>query len=190
MKDKSEQINELLSALTKFQASDPRIENSKKAYNYKYAPLEKVIEVVRPLLEEQGLGFQQYVELSDDSKRVFVTTILFHESGQFIEYEPLGLPVDYNNKSVNAPQAVGISITYARRYALSSVLGINSEDDTDGKAPSRGNSKEQKPIDELRKLYKSSQEAKKKLDKVMKDEGNLAELTAARQMALVEELSA
>jgi len=200
MKNKSENINELLSALTKFQGMEPRIENTKKAHKYKYAPLEIVINTIRPMLGEHGLGFQQYVILSDDEKKVYISTIIFHESGQYIEYEPIAIPIDYDQKSVNASQAVGVAITYARRYALSAILGINSEDDTDGKAPGDNgkpgkkpnkkpkNKQPKTPLDKLRNYYKADPKVRARLDEVIEQEGNLQQLPLARQMSLLEKI--
>ena len=56
-----------------------------------------------------------------------VGTMVMHESGEWIEYDPICLkPVK------NDPQAVGSTITYAKRYALSAIFGITSDNDDDG----------------------------------------------------------
>ena len=56
-------------------------------------------------------------------------TLLLHESGEWIETEPLQMKLEKNT-----PQGVGSAVTYGRRYQISSVLGLASEEDDDGEA--------------------------------------------------------
>ena len=145
MKSMSGEIKELLAAMVKLQAADPRPKNTETAkmrqYSYNYSPLSEIIASVRPLMRDYGLGFCQQAVIDDDFKSVSISTMIFHESGQFIEFEPVKIIIDYENKSVNPAQAAGIAMTYGRRYSLTAALGISSEDDTDGKAPGELNNK-------------------------------------------------
>ena len=61
--------------------------------------------------------------------------MLLHESGEFIEYPPATTKPDKNT-----PQGVGSALTYMRRYSLSAVFGITSDQDDDGNEAS-GNTK-------------------------------------------------
>jgi ERF superfamily len=79
---------------------------------------------------------------------IIVTTMLIHESGEFLESEPLILPAHQarrgGGKEFNA-QGAGSAITYARRYSLSAMLGIASESDDDGNGASqKGNNRQGK----------------------------------------------
>lgn len=133
--NKSEDIKELASALSKFQAEvkNPqnsetvKVDTSKGSYKYKYAPLDEILSLVRPLLGKNGLSVVQ--PASSDGAEVTVVTLLLHSSGQWMEFEPLKLKADRNTA-----QGIGSAITYGRRYALSGILGISSEDDDDGQA--------------------------------------------------------
>lgn len=127
--NKSESIKNIAVALSKFQSE---VENPKNTadnpfYKSKYAPLQDVLKQVRPLLTKYGLSIIQ--SPSGDGEHISVNTLLLHESGEWIEFEPLVLKAEKIT-----PQGAGIAITYGRRYSLSSVLGISSEDDDDGNA--------------------------------------------------------
>lgn len=125
--NKSESIKNLAIALSKFQGEvkNPGNTSVNPFFNSKYAPLETVLNTVKPVLAKYGLSVIQAPSTEDNN--IVVTTILLHESGEFIESNPIKLKMD----KITA-QGAGSSITYARRYALSSILGIASEDDDDG----------------------------------------------------------
>jgi hypothetical protein len=124
---KSESIAELAKALASFQAEvkNPPNTADNPFYKSKYAPLQDVLNVVRPLLSKHGLSILQIP--SSDGETVSVTTLLMHSSGEWIQTDPLVLKTDKPTA-----QGAGSAITYARRYSLSAVLGISSEDDDDG----------------------------------------------------------
>lgn len=131
----SESIDKITKALAEFQANVEHPQKDTEGYGYMYAPLENVINTVKPTLEDQGLAVTQ--STVSEGEKVGVTTVLWHESGQYIEFDQLTLPRDDGQQRSGA-QAAGSSITYARRYALSAALGIASEEDTDA-APKRDN---------------------------------------------------
>jgi hypothetical protein len=122
--NKSESIKNIGLALCKFQSSIGKV--SKEANNpffkSKYASLANILDTIQKPLSECGLAFAQ---LPDDDA---LTTILIHsESGEWIE-SSYKMPVAKQND----PQAMGSAITYARRYALGAILGLNIDDDDDG----------------------------------------------------------
>jgi len=93
-------------------------------FKSKYAPLDAIVEATRPVLAKHGLAIQQQPLFMDGTAGV-ETTIL-HKSGHSTTTTLL-LPL-----KDQSPQGVGSAITYARRYALASVLGLATEDDDDG----------------------------------------------------------
>lgn len=119
---KSEQINELAAALAKAKAAFKDIKRTAQNPFYKsvYAPLENIIAATDPALSAQGLSVTQLPEAEG------LTTMLLHTSGQFISSLYPIRPVK------DDPQGMGSAITYARRYALSAILGVASEVDDDG----------------------------------------------------------
>ena len=72
---------------------------------------------------------------------VGVTTLLMHESGEWIE-SAVTLPV-VDQK--NIAQEAGKTITYLRRYSLASLLNLYSDEDTDGNEPVKRQTPPQKP---------------------------------------------
>lgn len=103
----------------------------------KYANLEDTLaEYVRPILTKHGMSVFQSLK-TDEQGRVGVCTVLFHESGEFIEGDyvfcDIIIPVSNQGKKVlTEGQATGVCITYLRRYSLNAALGINGDKDTDG----------------------------------------------------------
>lgn len=151
---RSEQINEIAAALSKAQKSFESAERghvakvmSKKgegsSYSFNYADLAAYLDVCRGPLSENGLSFIQ--EPTCDGNKVSVTTLLMHQSGQWIESDPLVLTLTGETLT---PQVIGSGITYARRYSLSAITGMASEQDDDGNAAS-GNQAATTPREKL-----------------------------------------
>lgn len=123
--EKSESIGNLAKALVEFHRKVTPV--TKEAVNpffkSKYASLSNIIDTIKPTLTECGLTLMQF-PIGEDG----LHSILVHaESGEYIGayYE---MPVAKKDD----PQALGSSITYARRYSLQSILMINVEEDDDG----------------------------------------------------------
>lgn len=125
--NKSESIKELATALAKFQGEvkNPTNTATNPFFKSKYAPLNDVLNLVRPILSKNGLSVVQAP--SGDGNNIIVTTTLLHSSGEYIEFPDLILKADKATA-----QGAGSAITYGRRYAISAILGISSEDDDDG----------------------------------------------------------
>ena len=124
--NKSESIAELAKALAAFQGDvkQPLKDKANPFFKSKYVPLENVVEAVTETASKHGLSFIQY-PLNQDNK-VGIITILMHESGQWIETEPI-----FATPAKQDPQGVGSTITYLKRYSLSAVFGITSDEDDD-----------------------------------------------------------
>jgi hypothetical protein len=122
----SESIANLAKALSAFQGEIKNPANTavNPFFKSKYAPLADVINSIRPALSKHGLSILQSSESEGDT--VSVTTLLMHASGEWIESDRLALKPDKLT-----PQGAGAVITYARRYSLSALLNISSEDDDD-----------------------------------------------------------
>ena len=131
MEYQSNEIGELAKALAAAQAElEPAAKNaSNPLLKNKYADLASCYEACRKVLPKQGLAVSQ-ICLPCDKGMVRVKTILMHTSGQWIASE-YTLEAQ-GNKGVNAAQAAGSAITYARRYGLSAIVGLVADDDDDG----------------------------------------------------------
>jgi len=126
--NKSEDIKEIAKALVKFQSEVQKVSKSATNPFFKssYAPLSEILEAIREPLAKNKLSFVQFPE-GDYG----LTTLLMHESGQWIESTYFMQPTKHS------PQDAGSVITYQRRYALGAVLGLNIDEDDDGNKASK-----------------------------------------------------
>lgn len=122
----SESIKNISEALRKFQGAVGPVAKSavNPFFKSKYAPLEAIIEHTQEHLVREGLSYSQFPDGEG------LTTILMHDRGEWMKAT---MKVHMGAK----PQDQGSAITYARRYALSAVLGLATEDDDDGNAASQ-----------------------------------------------------
>ncbi len=119
-------MKNLFKQLASFQQEVPVILKDTQGYGYKYADLPQIFTVINPLLKKYDLGFTQLIEGTS------IKTILFHtESGEKLE-SLTEIPQGVSLKGMNDFQVLGSAITYIRRYALSSILGLVTDKDTDG----------------------------------------------------------
>lgn len=95
-------------------------------YKSKYASLSSVMEAIKTPLAKNGLSFIQCVE--NEGEAYYLKTILAHASGEKIESR---VQLILGRRDM---QGLGSSITYARRYSLSAMLGVVDTDDDDGNA--------------------------------------------------------
>ena len=126
--NKSESITKLTLALSKFQGEVKNPPNSadNPYFKSKYAPLDVVINTVKPVLAKYGLSYIQMP--GGDGEHVTCSTILMCE-GEWIESDVLVLKAD----KITA-QGAGAAITYARRFQLTAMLGLAGEEDDDGES--------------------------------------------------------
>jgi len=106
------------------------ITSSRGSYKYGYATLASVIAAVRPALNEQGIVLVQSANILNGERAVLlqVDTRFIHTSGQWLG-SVLRLPL-----GDATPQGMGSLLTYLRRYGLSALAGVASEEDDDGQA--------------------------------------------------------
>lgn len=121
----------LATALVEVQDELNNTSKDTQGYGYKYTELSTILEQVKPILKKHGLAITQ-LPLDDGNGRVGVRTILMHKSGEMLE-STLTLPIP-DMKGTTQTQAAGAAITYARRYSVSAMLNISSEEDTDASA--------------------------------------------------------
>lgn len=127
----SESTINLFTALNQVvqEINNPKNKKINPYFKSKYAPLSDILDGIKPLLAKNGLFIVQ--ELRSIDGKVGVCTLITHTSGEWLETEPFLLTMDKDTA-----QGAGSCVTYARRYALSAILGISSEDDDDGNAAS------------------------------------------------------
>ncbi|WP_456769702.1 ERF family protein [Bradyrhizobium sp. USDA 3650] len=83
--------------------------------------------MVRKTLSQQEIATIQTTRIEADTGQIHLTTMLAHSSGEWISSD---WPVRAS-KETDAPHRMGAALTYARRYALFTLVGIAGEDDLD-----------------------------------------------------------
>lgn len=169
--EKSQSIKELAQALCNFQGAVAKVKKTETNpfFKSKYADLSAILDVIREPLTENGLSFVQFPK-----GRYGLETMLMHVSGEWIsesyEMEP----------TKKDPQGAGSVITYQRRYALGSILGLNIDVDDDGNSGSQPHKTNESPksevttvmimqADELVRKSELEEDAKERADKALQN---------------------
>jgi hypothetical protein len=101
--------------------------HSGKPESFRYASLSSGLDIVRTALGGQQIAIAQTTDIDRVNGTVNLTTILLHTSGEWISSDwPVCALSD-----MAAPRRLGAALTYARRYALFTMVGIAGEDDLD-----------------------------------------------------------
>src|SRR5215472_8816438 len=134
----SESIAALAAALAKAQSDLSNPEKSlvaiigadrpgEGARSFRYAPLSSGLDIVRKALGQQQIATVQTTAIDAASGIINLTTVLAHASGEWIASDwPVCRVAD-----TASPHRMGAALTYARRYALFTPVGIAGEDDLD-----------------------------------------------------------
>jgi ERF superfamily protein len=146
----SESIAAIATALAKAQTelSNPEKAMIGTVYNtrsdspqsFRYASLSSGLDIVRKTLGGQQIAIAQTTDIDRASGTVNLTTILLHTSGEWISSD---WPVCQLSET-SAPRRMGAALTYARRYALFTMVGIAGEDDLDAPDIANGESHQEK----------------------------------------------
>ena len=99
---------------------------------FRYAPLSSGLDIVRKSLGRHEIATIQSTDIDTDAGLLRLTTVLAHSSGEWISSEWPVCPMS----DIASAQRMGAALTYARRYALFTLVGIAGEDDLD--APDLG----------------------------------------------------
>src|SRR5262245_60203090 len=138
MQRSSESVAALAAALAKAQADLVNPEKSLTATirteasgqagrTFRYAPLSSGLDIIRKTLGQHEIATVQTTAIDQASGLVNLTTLLAHASGEWIASDWPICPI----ADIASPQRMGAALTYARRYALFTLVGIAGEDDLD-----------------------------------------------------------
>jgi ERF superfamily len=94
---------------------------------FRYAPLSSGLDIVRKSLGRHEIATVQTTAIDKDVGLIRLTTVLAHSSGEWLSSDWPVCPI----ADTAAPQRMGTALTYARRYALFTLVGIAGEDDLD-----------------------------------------------------------
>jgi len=169
--EKSQSITNLTKALAKFHSTVGKISKDAKNPFFKssYASLSHILQEIQDPLEVSGLIISQWP--NGDG----LTTILLHsESGEYLQ-ATYTMPV----AKANDPQALGSAISYARRYAVSSILSLQIDDDDAEKAMQRNATKQDTDTRE----WLNKGEALNKAMQYLRDGGKLETIEAKYKLS-------
>src|SRR5208282_4370709 len=138
MQHSSESIGAIAAALAKAQAEIANPEKSLTATirspfpregdrTFRYAPLSTGLDIVRKALGRHEIATVQTTAIDNEAGLIRLTTVLAHASGEWLSSD---WPVCAVSETA-APRRMGAALTYARRYALFTLVGIAGEDDLD-----------------------------------------------------------
>jgi hypothetical protein len=161
MQRSSETIGTIAAALAKAQA---RLVNPEKSLvgtigsdqagglqrSFRYAPLSSGLDIVRKTLSQHEIATVQTTAIDDAAGIVRLSTVLAHASGEWIASD---WPVCAISDTA-VPHRMGAALTYARRYALFTLVGIAGEDDLDAPdllAPAPATSPPKQPKDDSKR---------------------------------------
>lgn len=143
----------------------PIIAKSKRAHNTSYAPLEDIVKITQPILSKYGFSVS-FSTSQNGLESVTVVCTLMHRDGHSTKTE-LMLPTKSVSNSMNAMQAIGAAITYAKRYTISGILNIaTGDDDNNGFTTNAKTAKPTISDDQLEKALKAISEEKYTLEKL------------------------
>jgi len=138
----STQVGQIAKAMAAAQSEmqNPKFDAANPHFRSKFASLSAVRDAVVPVFAKHGVSLTQ--DLSSAEGGIGCTTILMHESGEWIAYGPLVMPYQKDDA-----QGRGSAGTYCKRYAMQAVAAVVGDEDDDAEAAQGGKASE--PVDEL-----------------------------------------
>ena len=116
---------------------------SDSSQSFRYASLSSGLDIIRKALGGQQIAIAQTTDIDRANGTVNLTTLLLHTSGEWISSD---WPVCQLSET-SAPRRMGAALTYARRYALFTMVGIAGEDDLDAPDIANGQPQRDKPAE-------------------------------------------
>jgi ERF superfamily len=185
----SQSISKLIEALAKAQLNFKPVKKQTENEAYrrgsrvsKYADLNAVVEATRDALAHEGLVVTQWPSIDLAAKHTTLITLLAHSSGEWMRGSITLPSVSRDNFTA---QTCGSSITYARRYAWSAIVGVAPEDDDDGNAASGVGSAEAAQAVGKKKVAELQDKLQQSVDSlffVWYDSSQMAEIKGAPEL--------
>lgn len=164
MQTQSDQINEIVDALSKAQGEIPHaiFDSTNPHFKSKYASYEAFRKACQDPLSKNGLCIAHHLDLTPEGKRMMITQ-LSHKSGQWLR-SFLILPI----KDETA-HGIGSGITYAKRYTLGGLLAIGNDEDDDANEAQYPSSAKEAKKEEPKKEKMINEFEALRIEQAMKD---------------------
>lgn len=153
----------LVAALTDLSVIEKGRKANVGSYSYEYADIADVVKLTRPKLAEHGIV--ALTPVHDHGNGLACTVTLVHTSGETMDLGPFPFPAGRD------AQATGSAVTYHRRYALVSALGLAAGDDDDGAAATKSARQPEPQPEAEPAVGLSSAEAFAKLTSYLNEQG-------------------
>jgi hypothetical protein len=157
-----------------------------RQHSFRYASLSSGLDIIRKVLGSQQIAVAQTTAIDRASGTVNLTTLLVHTSGEWISSD---WPVCQLSETA-APRRMGAALTYARRYALFTMVGIAGEDDLDAPEVANEGSKEDRTAEDLAPrngLAPNASRSPNRIGRQVQEKLN-AEASAAARAQLIQEI--
>lgn len=187
----SETTTNLFKAMIEAAPEVKAIAKSKQAFEYKYATLDSLIDMLRTVLPKHGLWFiQTATNASNDA--LLLSTRVIHTSGEYIEESIYFDKTDLTKGKPNDTQKIGAAITYFRRYSLAAIFAIASDEDVDGdiesmkpqpKQPPKQTAKKQSALDYIQTDTNERLQSGETYDSIIKWYAELLKTDAVKDVA-------
>lgn len=179
--EKSESIIEINKALVEFRKNlkQPAKDSTNPFFKSKFTSLDKVIEAIDDAAPKHGLSFIQN-PINNENGEIGMITMLLHESGEMMKFDPV-----FMKPEKQTPQAIGSVISYLRRYSISAIFGITSDEDDDGNQATGNNQPKQQYNKQQYNQPKQSKMHEDNKQLPMQDKGKL-ELTKQKATDLAD----
>lgn len=129
-------LKELAAPFAELQIELSNPKNTTQAYNYQYAKLDQILEIIKAPLAEKGFSLIQ-APFSNDGE-IGVETMLLFKTGDFLKAK-------FSTKTnLTDPQKIGSIITYYRRYSILAIFNLAPEDDDAASASQSAQAKQNK----------------------------------------------
>jgi len=154
----SEDIDQIATALHSALDLISNAPKTTKGHNYKYAPLEVVLDIIRKAYKANGLFLLQ-TPWTPGEDQMGVTTLITHTSGQWISSQ-FSIKIEVQ-RGMNLNQSCGTLLTYLRRYSAMSFNFLTAEaEDVDGISNEEKSSRDQKAKDDANKEVEAARTPK------------------------------
>lgn len=168
MQDREAQ-RQLSEALAGFQGDCPQIKKTSDGHNTKYAKLDEIDYIIRPVLKSHGLSYSFDVKPNDEVTNILITTIR-HQSGASIDSSHIFPRYDKSGNK-NEAQAIKSALSYAKRAGLENALGIVTVDEDDDAKRAVDTPATQDQIDAIQSLASILKVDEKKMFAMVKVKG-------------------
>jgi hypothetical protein len=180
----SETIGKISLALSQAQAEMINVYKGSAAYNYNYADLGVILDMLRQTLPKYEIALIQTP--SNDGANACVTTMLSHSSGEWIK-DSVSCHIEIA-KGNSAIQCLGSSITYLRRYSCSAIAGLTqTDDDASIRTPDDPEGEQAQPIELVRMASKV--EIKSVTDMAAKADVDIANVTKSLNLNAISDMT-